>query len=333
MTAMRELALSAQVLFFSGKGGVGKTTLASATALAAARQGKRVLVVSTDPAHNLGHLWQREVGQEPVQLWSPGDLPAASPLPRAGRGEVQGVELDAAALAAAHLDSVAQTLRGFVADSMRGHLDDYIDLVRQAPGTHDSALSQTIAELCVKQRGDYDLVIFDTAPTGHTARLMHMPRMLSRYSEALLTRRKRAQDFADVATALGQDNRDRERDDRIVDILKGRQQLFEDFHALMVDPRKVAFVLVLTAERMPVLETIDFAGELARLSIEVGATVVNRRTPISDVELLQQRRLLEDEYTSQLRQQLPDIALVEVPQLVGEPTGVEALTEVGDWLI
>lgn len=333
MTAIRDLALSAQVLFFSGKGGVGKTTLASATAFAAAQLGKRVLVVSTDPAHNLGHLWQRSVGQEPVRLWGPGDILAAGPLSRAGRGEVWGVELDADALAATHLDSVARTLRGFVADSMRGHLDDYIDLVRQAPGTHDSALSQTIAQICVQQRGDYDLVVFDTAPTGHTARLVHMPRMLSRYSQALLTRRKRTQDFADVATALGQEDRDRERDDQVVEILKGRQQLFEDFHALMVDPRKVAFVLVLTAERMPVLETIDFAAELARLSIRVGATVVNRRTPVSDAELLQQRRLLEDEYTAQLRQQLPGIALVEVPQLAGEPTGVGALTEVVNWLV
>ncbi|MDO5722439.1 MAG: ArsA family ATPase [Actinomycetaceae bacterium] len=377
MTVMRELALSTQVLFFSGKGGVGKTTLASATALAAAREGKRVLVVSTDPAHNLGHLWRRKVGQEPVQLWAGPSAPdnaaegdgettrgagagatrghashaggrtsrgagggaTRGHASRAGGrtscetgGEVLGVELDADLLAARHLQAVSQTLRSFVSESMRSHLNDYLDLVRQSPGTHDSALAQTIAELCVNQRHSYDLVIFDTAPTGHTARLVQMPTMLSRYSQALMTRRKRANQFADIATALGQEERDRERDDRIIHILQGRQQLFADFHSLLVDPQKVAFVLVLTAERMPVLETIDFSTELRNSAVRVGAMVANRRTPTSDVALLQERRKREDEYVAYLKNQVGDIPLVEVPQLVGEPTGVEALAEVGQWL-
>ena len=63
-----ELAAQRQVLFIGGKGGVGKTAVASAVALDQARAGRRVLVVSTDPAHNLGHLWQRRVGDRPVAL-------------------------------------------------------------------------------------------------------------------------------------------------------------------------------------------------------------------------------------------------------------------------
>lgn len=88
-----------RILFVGGKGGVGKTSLASATALARARQGGRVLVVSTDPAHNLGHLWQRDVGDEPVRLADGSD-----------GGFVDGMEIDPERTITRHLAAVEQTM-------------------------------------------------------------------------------------------------------------------------------------------------------------------------------------------------------------------------------
>ncbi|MDO5728550.1 MAG: ArsA family ATPase [Actinomycetaceae bacterium] len=321
MPVLRDLAHSRKILFFSGKGGVGKTTLASATALSVAREGARVLVVSTDPAHNLGHLWQQPVGTKPVTLWADQTV-----------GEVVGLELDAEALATDHLDRVAATLRSFVSESMHRQVDQYIHLVRHAPGTHESALSEKIADLCVNGRAGFDLIVFDTAPTGHTARLMHMPEMMSTYSSALLTRRKRAREFADIATALGQEERDTSRDDQIAAVLEARQSLFEDFRSLLTDAETTAFVLALTAERMPVLETIDFAHELIGMSIAVGAAVINRRTPAGGGEVFDARHERESKYIEQLCDRLDAIPLAQIPLLAGEPTGVEALIELGQWL-
>src|SRR5690606_16319646 len=89
--------LRRRILFVGGKGGVGKTSLASALALSRARAGERVLVVSTDPAHNLGHLWQREVGDDPVRLADDGGL-------------LDGVEIDPHATIVRHLAAVEKTM-------------------------------------------------------------------------------------------------------------------------------------------------------------------------------------------------------------------------------
>ena len=91
-------ALRRPMLFVGGKGGVGKTSLASALALARARGSERVLVVSTDPAHNLGHLWRREVGDSPVRL---ADF---------AHGSLDGVEIDPHATIERHLAAVEKTM-------------------------------------------------------------------------------------------------------------------------------------------------------------------------------------------------------------------------------
>src|SRR5699024_4257258 len=89
------LAAERRVLFLGGKGGVGKTTVASALALAASRQGRRALVVSTDPAHNLGHLWGRRIGDRPTRLAE----------------NLQGLEIDPDATTDRHLADVGRTLK------------------------------------------------------------------------------------------------------------------------------------------------------------------------------------------------------------------------------
>src|SRR5699024_9537210 len=99
-----ELASQRNVLCLGGKGGVGKTVTASAVALHQAMAGRRVLLVSTDPAHNLGHLWEQTVGDEVVELFRS----------QGGTGVVDGVEIDPQATITDYLAEVGATLRDFM---------------------------------------------------------------------------------------------------------------------------------------------------------------------------------------------------------------------------
>lgn len=315
-TAITHLLQTRSVLFFSGKGGVGKTTLASAAALAAAQRGREVQLYSTDPAHNLGHLWHRDLGGKPTVLWPPANQEAPS-----GAGRIIGTELNAEQLAAAHISEVGQTLRRAVAADLRPHLQRYLDLVKHAPGTADAALGETIAQLCCNAEPGGPLLIFDTAPTGHTARLMHLPETMTAYTTALLRRRQRADRLAEAAGALG--GRSEAANTDLAAALARRKTLYRDFRNLLQDHAHTCFVLVLAAERMPVVETINFANELAELGIAVGAAITNRRAPAEFAA----RAALEAGYEAQLRDQLPAVPVVNIAMLPGEPTGLAALTE------
>ncbi|OKL53506.1 hypothetical protein BSZ39_09140 [Bowdeniella nasicola] len=320
MPAIRDLARDHAVLFFSGKGGVGKTTLASATALARARDGGRVLVVSTDPAHNLGHLWDRAVGPSPVTLWE------------GAGGFLHGVELDPAEITEQHLKTVGETMRKFVSEDLQRQVDNYLAMVRQAPGMHESALMERIAKLTVNHRGeDYDLIVFDTAPTGHTERLMHLPDMMAVYTDALLNRREKSAKLAESAEALGHKKTANRNDNDIRAVLDRRRTLFTRFREILSDTSATSFILALTAERMPVLETIDFANSLKCLGISVGALAVNRRTPAGLGDRWDERRAAEAGYIEQLSQAV-SAPIVEIEMLGGEPTGAAALEEIGSFL-
>lgn len=320
-SALTPLLHTRSVLFFSGKGGVGKTTLASAAALAAAKRGRDVQLYSTDPAHNLGHLWHRDLAGGQTQLWPAGNQEA----PR-GTGRITGAELNAEQLAAAHISEVGATMRRAIAPELAAHLDQYLELVKHAPGTSEAALGETIAQLCCNAEPGGPLLIFDTAPTGHTARLMHLPETMAAYTTALLRRRQRADRLAEAANALG--GRTEGANTDLAAALARRKALYSEFRSLLQDGAHTNFVLVLAAERMPVAETINFAHELADLGIRVGAAITNRRSPAQFAA----RAEMEARYEAELRAALPAIPVINIALLDGEPTGVQALEQLANTL-
>lgn len=318
-----------KVLFFGGKGGVGKTTTAAATALMLAEHGKKVLLVSTDPAHNLGHLFGVTIGDELTPL---------TPT-------LTAVEIDPQATTQAHLDAVGHTMRRMMPDHLHKEVTKHLQLAEQSPGTHEAAILERIAHLVAEQLDAVDHLIVDTAPSGHTARLMALPELMAAWTEGLLERRNKSDKLSAAMRGLGGgDSRsagvvgggaldpiDR-RNQELRSILLRRRELFAHLRGVLGDQQQTSFVLVLAAERMPVLETVELHEQLTATGMNVGAFVINRRSPTDQGEFLAARHDIEDGFVAQLSAAVTQVPIVQVPLLPGDVTGVQGLAGIVPYL-
>lgn len=314
--------LQRELLFVGGKGGVGKTSLSSALALARARTGARVLVVSTDPAHSLGHLWRRAIGDEIVAL-------ARFP----GGGLLDGVEIDPAATVDRHLAAVQQTMLRLLPEVQHGAARAHLERARSAPGSHEAAVLERIAELAERGRRDYDLVVFDTAPSGHTLRLLALPGQLAGWTESLLRNRDRSERYAAAMRGLtGRADAQAESEATLRRTLERRRARFDALGTALSDAARTGFVVALVAEALPVAETLDVVDVLRSLHVDVAALIANRRSPADAGELLRARRADEDAQLERVRAHVPGTPVIEVPLIPGELTGQDALEQFADLL-
>ena len=171
-----------RVLLIGGKGGVGKTTTSSALAVLAAGRGKKVLLVSTDPAHSLADAFDRDIGDNITRL----------------APNLDGLELDPDREVEQHLAKVTAQLKRFTRPEMFGEIERQMRLTRQSPGAQEAAMLERIANVIELGLKDYDIVIFDTAPTGHTLRLLSLPEAMAAWTQGLLNANKRSEKLGDV---------------------------------------------------------------------------------------------------------------------------------------
>lgn len=312
-----------RLIFFGGKGGVGKTTMASATALALAKRGSRVLLVSTDPAHNLGHLWGKRIGDAVTFLYE---------------DRLAGLEIDPEDTARKHFAEVAHTVRRMMPEHLHKEVDRYFRHAIDSPGAHEAALLERIAALSL-DTGDWDTVVFDTAPTGHTIRLLEMPQMLTVWSEGMMGRAKKTAQFHQALQALPGSTEEpdtgpvAQRNAKVRQILERRGKLFAEFHSVLTSKRETGFVIVTLAERLPVAETLELHDQLKEAKIPVAGVIVNRRSPADSGDMLSQRRALEGEHLVKLRQALKKLPIVEVELQGQELTGTVAIEGLADQLV
>lgn len=316
------LAARRRVLLVGGKGGVGKTSMASAVALDRARSGARVLLVSSDPAHNLAHLWDRPVGADPT--------PVVEAAGHGGGGRLDAVEIDPEETVERHLAGVEATMLAMLPERMHGPARDHLRLARTAPGTHESAVLERLAELVGRGLEEYDLVVVDTAPTGHTLRLLALPDQLTSWADGLLANRDRAERFGAAVRGLGGGEADVDRDAELRRVLHRRRRRFALLRDVVVDADRTAFVAVTVAERLPVAETLELVEALDRLSIPVGCVVVNRRSPADAGEVLALRHGREADQLAMLRRGLEGRDVQQVPLVGREVVGIDGLSVLVD---
>jgi arsenite-transporting ATPase len=303
---MREL-VDRQVLFFGGKGGVGKTTCASALALAAGEMGKRVLLVSTDPAHSTSDIFEQAIGPEPAEV----------------RPRLYAMEIDAATESRRYVEGVKEQIRQLFGHSILREANRQIDLAATMPGAEEVALLDRMGALIRGEDDRFDLIVFDTAPTGHTLRLIRMPELMEAWIRAL-SRSRRAM--------LGIEADDQS--DPIMLSLGDRLERLREMRARMVSGRTTGFVLVLIPERLPIEETARALGQLDDAGVRIGALVVNRVLPdTSSDPFLIARRNQERVYLDEIAVRFAAQPRVQIPQLERDVYGLAALERVSRHLV
>ncbi len=290
------------VLFFGGKGGVGKTTCASATALAASRLGKRVLLVSTDPAHSTSDIFERSIGPDPTEI----------------APSLHAMEIDGASESARYVAQVKTQIGKLFGHAILKEANRQIDLAATMPGAEEVALFDRMGSLIRGEDQRFDLIIFDTAPTGHTLRLIRMPELMEAWIKAL-SRSRRAM--------LGVEQDDRE--DPIMMSLGERLERLRLLRARLVSGRTTGFVLVLVPERLPIEETARAIVQLDDVGVRARTLIVNRVLPGETTDsFLASRRRQEAVYLDEIARRFPSYAIVRLPQLESDVYGMAALERV-----
>ena len=301
--------LDKRILFFGGKGGVGKTTCAAAVALAASREGQRVLLVSTDPAHSTSDIFERRFTREEREI-----------LPN-----LHGLEIDADFEAGRYIAEVKEQVTKMFSPAMVGAASRQIDLAAAMPGVGDVALFDRLTTIVAARNSAYDLVVFDTAPTGHTVRLLQMPEMLRTWIDALTAQRRRAVE----RDAITRDDSGEDAPDPIVAALERRRDRLDAVRRRLVEHRDTSFVLVLIPERLPIEETSRAAGALAEAGIEVGAVVVNRVLPEGlGGEFYAARLRQEDVYRREIDHRFKAMDRIVITQLESDVYGLNRLERI-----
>jgi arsenite-transporting ATPase len=243
--AMKFLDQAPRFLFFTGKGGVGKTSIACATALELAAAGQRVLLVSTDPASNVGQVFGITIGNSITAI------PAVPNL--------SALEIDPQAAAQAYRDRIVGPVRGVLPDAVVKGIEEQLS---GACTTEISAFDEFTALLTDEAlRKQYEHIIFDTAPTGHTIRLLQLPGAWSGFLEA----------GKGDASCLGP----------LAGLDKQRTQYKAAVEAL-ADGERTRLVLVARAQQATLREAARTHEELADIGLNKQYLVINGVFPLAE---------------------------------------------------
>jgi arsenite-transporting ATPase len=297
-----------RVLLFTGKGGVGKTTLAAATAARLAAAGRKTLVVSTDPAHSLGDALGVPLSGDPTELDADG---------------LSASQLDLRGL----VDANWQALRAHLHTLLAGAGIDELDAeeLTVLPGVEELLALSEVYRLAAT--GPWEVVVVDCGPTAETLRLIALPEALSGYLERLFPTHRRVVRglLAGLAGARQVDSWD-----AAADALGRLAERVDALRAALADPARTSVRLVTAPERVVAAETRRTLTALAVQGIRVDGLIANRLIPVFGPRRGPSATWLHtrhDEQRAVLAElaAATDVPVRTVPHLAAEPVGVPAL--------
>jgi len=334
------LSKDLQFIIFGGKGGVGKTTVSATTALSIARHNpdKKILVFSTDPAHSLADSFAIPIGDtvtaiNPVRSKSPGATVA--PVVRTSNGvNLSALEIDGAGLyqdfrkeyKANIEDAFKKWQNSYLAGGRKWKMDFDEKVMVEFVDTYPPGLEEVLALEKIMgfiKRGDFDIYIFDTAPTGHLIELLKFPESIREWLR--VTYRAMLRYHREVPV----DN---------IEVLAKKilvsQETVQKMHTLLTNPQKSEFIAVTIPEAMGILETEDLLLSMKDLGIPCSHVVVNMVIPPTDCDFCGSKRNEQMGYIHEIHEktEYKECEIVKVPLYPHEIRGIDKLGELSNFM-
>lgn len=292
--------------FFSGKGGVGKTSLAAATALKFSKEGKKVLIISIDPAHSLSDSFETPIGGEIKKVAT----------------NLFAVEIDPQMAVEDYQQKLSPHLEKM--DALKGFgLDDVFDIAGMTPGIDELAAFDKF--LHYMQRKEYDVIIFDTAPTGHTLRFLSLPNVLDSWlGKIIKVRMQLSGVFNLFKKFLPFGNPSSEGSG--VEQLEKMKEMIAEARKILSNPKQTHYNIVLIPEEMSILESERSLTVLKDYSIPVHTIIVNQLLPDNrSCDFCSERRTLQLKRMELVRKTFKGYRIIEVYQFSKEVKGEQML--------
>lgn len=296
-----------RVLLFTGKGGVGKTTVAAATALAAAKYGYKTAVISTDAAHSLGDSLDCKLGPEPIRV--------ASNLWAQESNVLYDTEK--------YWDTVKKWLVALMA--WRGVDEIAAEEIAALPGMQE--LANLLWVYSHEKLGDYDVIVVDCAPTGESLRLLTFPEVMQWWINKLLPVGRR---LMPVTYPIIHRLTDMPLpDEQIFSTIDDLFQQLQGLRSLLIDPKVTTIRLVVNAEKMVVKEAQRTYTYLNLYGYPTDAVICNRLIPQdADGSYWEKWKESQAEYLHLIEESFSPLPLLKVPLLKNEVVGFKALEEI-----
>lgn len=304
--------LTKNFIFFGGKGGVGKTSFAASLAIYAADQGIDTLVLSTDPAHSLSDSFNQEIGSEEIPVRNVPNLYA--------------LELDSDKVASEYRSIIQQQGPDNLINQLLGGDDEGISSMTP-PGTDETVAFAKVLEFIEKPT--HQLLIFDTAPTGHTLRLLSLPEVMDSWLYRIITLPKKLGGiFSAMKSLVGGSKKDNSDPQAMLKELRKRVQVAQK---LLTDPSQTEFIPVTIPTLMSIWETDRLISALRSYKIPSNHLMINQINPPNpDCSFCSKRNKEQTGIISEINELYGDDFIIKnLFILEQELRGVDQLRELG----
>ena len=300
-------------IFVGGKGGVGKTTISSSLAILLSKVRSKVLIISTDPAHNLSDAFGQKIGKQPTQI--------------KGFQNLFGIELDPEK-DVNNIEKLNEVLHIEDKQKKEGLLSN---MESSFPGVDEANNLRYIAKLL--DNLDYDVVIFDTAPTGHTLRLLEMPNIIGKSLQKILELKMQ---FSSVIDSMGGilGNEYEQKLNKFFTNMNSLKDSLEKIAERFKDAEKTTFIAVCIPEFLSVYETERLIEALYKDDIDIRNIVVNQvLINENNCKMCKTRMKMQGKYLEQIYEMFEDFHIVKIPLQKNEIRGTENLENFGKFLL